>query len=204
MSRRINVQHHELGTAAPSEKRDKIKYSNFFVTINTNARDQNPEGMVRQWVPAIRSGFDPKVLEKAIFFVEKQVVGQTKDDPPKPITKMVRSNMDHWKFVDNVDVQTRPEIGSAKGLVHMHALIKIRHTTAVQIDWDVIKDEIRSNGGDWSYFNYKIFRDASKTFEDYLNKTAESAPQKRSAKDPEGSVSNNNKSSGTLARVSLY
>lgn len=197
MSGRINVQHHSLGVTVSSEKREKTKYSNFFITINSNVRDNDPKGFVDSWVPAIRSGFDPEVLERAIFFVEKKVVGQTNEDPPKPITKMVRTENDHWKFVDNVDVQTRPEIGSDKNLVHLHALIKIKHTTAVQIDWDIIKDHIRKNGGSWSYFNYKLFRDASKNFEDYLNKTASSAPQKRGA--PESKSSE-----GRLQNVSVY
>ena len=148
---KVTVQHHDFASSssdAGKVKKGKLKYSNYYFTINTNQTKANISR--KKFSKAIASTFDN--IDKLI--------------------KFKKGGMDD---VESIKVSTHPEIGKAKGLVHAHALVKIKHRAMVGIPYDDMRQSLIDNGvvnpDSGFHFYSKLVRDNVGNVRDYMKKT---------------------------------
>lgn len=160
---KVRKKHHDFADSSDHDraiakpKKKKLKYSNFYFTINTNlsndALKKNSDGMItkKTFLKGTRKVFDN--IERYIKVI---VPGDTMED------------------VESVKVSTHPEIGKAKKLVHMHALVKIKHRTKIRIDYDKMKRALKRNNAvpeAGFHFYVKLVQNDVKNVLEYMKKT---------------------------------
>lgn len=150
---KVTVQHHNFASSSSEgggkrQKKGKLKYSNYYFTINTNQTKKAISK--RKFIKSIASTFDN--IENIIQFKKGSI-----DD------------------VESIKVSTHPEIGKAKGLVHAHALVKIKHRAMVSIPYDAMRQTLLDNGvvkpDSGFHFYSKLVRDNVGNVRDYMKKT---------------------------------
>lgn len=97
---------------------DKVKYSNFHITVNTNRTDAN-------LVPLLREAVDSMVEGDTLWTWLRQYDGQRQiafDEETQPLVQRVR-------------IRAALESGGAQNHgQHVHLLLEVTHTTLVQVD----------------------------------------------------------------------
>lgn len=166
---KVRGEHGEFATSESSEtrrakakapKKKKTKYSNYYITINSNLDTSkiNKEAFKRR---------TQRVFDRIADFIKIKNKGDDEDD------------------IDDVSYKTRPEVGPDRKLVHMHALVRIKHRTKVKLDYKAIRKALVKEGavrkGKGFHFYAKLFRDNRITLLDYINKTRERASDRELA-----------------------
>lgn len=135
--------------------KNKIKYSNFFITLNTNLRYKKGDEQRRQARRDFVNGFKT-VLSNIGDYVEFLNDGS-------------------WDDVEKADVKIRPEIGTKKGLIHGHALVRLRHRTKLRIPYAKLRQAFEDEGavvkGGKYHMKVIVANDNMANIEDYINKT---------------------------------
>lgn len=144
---------------------NKIRHSDFLVTINTNFRPKD-----RVEMDEVQSALERAVEDMSTPSGLREVVRVL-----EPNVTLTAAN------VKNVDVEYAGEVGeSAKGgRVHSHTIIKVTHTTKIQMDPKKISSfvmaSIESPHVKNVHVNIKLLP-TNGYAEDYLHKKAESNP----------------------------
>ena len=111
------------------KQNEKVKQSNFYITVNTNQSYKvNKEGLEN----------DTEVFEGVI----KDVLGNINNYINLPPGTQWDDNT-----IKDVDIQYVVERGNQKGFLHCHALIKIKHTTNVKLNYKTFKAKIQNDLG---------------------------------------------------------
>ena len=136
------------------QKNEKILSSNFLLTINTNQR----------------YGDDDEDLENDIEIFDetmKEILNNIASYVNLP--KGIKFDEEHIK---NVDIDYVIEKGTKHNQLHIHAMIKFRHNTRIQLNYQKIKTKIITDLGlNNIYLNNRLIRNSgSENILDYLNK----------------------------------
>ena len=134
-------------------KNEKIKTSNFFLTINTNQSYQENDENLQN---------DIAVFEECI----KNILSNLND--------YVKIDGGIWSddFINDVDIDYVIELGPVKKHIHSHIMIKIKHKTKIMLDLQKIKSKILTELGLKNiYMNNKLMKtDSSINVLEYINK----------------------------------
>ena len=135
------------------QQNDKIKSSNFYLTINSNQSYKlKPDGLEN----------DTEVFEDVI----KDVLANLNDYVTLP-------NGVEWddNTIRDVNIDYVIEKGSNKGFLHSHILIKIKHTTNVKLDFKKIKTKIFTDLGLKNiYMKNYVSKNNDQNILQYINK----------------------------------
>ncbi len=148
---KLTTKHHSFATESSGKvaktKKPKLKYSNYYFTVNTN-----------HTVKTVSRKTFAKGFRKVFDHIDEMIDFKS-------------GNMDD---VESIKVSTHPEIGKAKGLVHGHALVKIRHRAKVALPYSKIREALEEAGvvnPAGYHFYSKLVRDNVGNVTDYMNKT---------------------------------
>ena len=136
------------------QKNEKILSSNFLLTINTNQR----------------YGDDDEDLENDIEIFDETIKEILNNIPSYVnLPKGIKFDEEHIK---NVDIDYVIEKGTKHNQLHIHAMIKFRHNTRIQLNYQKIKKKIITDLGlNNIYLNNRLIRNSgSENILDYLNK----------------------------------
>jgi len=136
------------------QKNEKILSSNFLLTINTNQR----------------YGDDDEDLENDIEIFDETMKEILNNIPSYVnLPKGIKFDEEHIK---NVDIDYVIEKGTKHNQLHIHAMIKFRHNTRIQLNYQKIKKKITTDLGlNNIYLNNRLIRNSgSENILDYLNK----------------------------------
>jgi len=136
------------------KEREKILNSNFLLTINTNQR--YPE--------------NDKDLENDI-----EVFDSTIQNILNNVGDYINLPSDHKfdeHYIKDVDIDYTIEKGTKNNQLHIHIMFKFKHKTKIQLNYEKIKEKIKTDLGlDNVYlFNRLIRNSGSDNILDYLNK----------------------------------
>jgi hypothetical protein len=111
------------------QKKEKLKYSHWFITLSTNQRykedDPNKES-------------DSEIFEEVIQDILQNV--------PKYV-KMPEGETWSKEKIEEVDCDFTIEWGSTTNALHCHALVKIKHRSRLQLDYASIKEKVKEELG---------------------------------------------------------
>ena len=136
------------------EKNEKILSSNFLLTINTNQRygddDEDLENDIEVFDETIK-----EILNSIGSYVN--------------LPKGIAFDEEHIK---NVDIDYTIEKGTKHNQLHIHIMLKFRHKTKIQLNYQKIKTKITKDLGLHNiYLNNRLIRNSgSENILDYLNK----------------------------------
>lgn len=138
----------------------KLRYTNFFFTINTNKRFDKYSKEYQHYEPLFIDIINKILNEKTL----KHFVIFLKDGK--------------WtsEYVNPGKIQIGVEIGDTSNCLHLHGLIKIGHRSNIRIDKDklytLFKQEINKLFNDTKdiYFDSKYFYSNSDNLEGYVAK----------------------------------
>jgi len=135
-------------------EREKILNSNFLLTINTNQR--YPE--------------NDKDLENDIACFDTTI--QNILNHVGDYVNLPEGDKFDEHFIKDVDIQYTIERGNKNGQLHIHLLMKFKHKTKIQLNYDKIKGKIKTDLGLTNIYMYnKLVRNSgSDNILDYLNK----------------------------------
>lgn len=161
------IKHHEKEEKAKKkkvqkgekkEKKRKARYSNFFITINTNQK-LNPESKEAQLLR--------KKLKKSLndIFNNMEKIVEFKDDKEAK-----------WDdtFIKSVNIESVIETGPKNNAIHCHFLITIHHKTTLKLNFGKIK-KIICDGTKLKniYINNRNYYSSGMNLRAYLKKTLE-------------------------------
>lgn len=154
---KIHVSVEDLPSSSSSEKKTKkpkTKYSNFYITLNTNLRLKKSDG-------------DRVAAKRRFLSGFKQVLSDIGDH-----IEFIGNGS--WDDVDKADVKIRPEIGPKKKLIHGHALVRIKHRTKLRIPYAKLRKAFEDAGavpkGGGYHMKVIVANDNMAHIEDYINK----------------------------------
>jgi hypothetical protein len=135
-------------------KNEKLKQTNYLLTINTNCQYKDGD----------------KHLDDDI-----EIFNESINDLLNHIDSYVRlPETDKWNddFIKNCDIDYTIERGTIKNQLHIHIMIKIRHNTKIQLDYEKIKNKICSDLGLKNVYMYNrlLKPSQSENIIDYINK----------------------------------
>jgi hypothetical protein len=136
------------------KEREKILNSNFLLTINTNQR--YPE--------------NDKDLENDI-----EVFDSTIQNILNNVGDYINLPSDHKfdeHFIKDVDIDYTIEKGTKNNQLHIHIMFKFKHKTKIQLNYEKIKEKIKTDLGLTNIYMYnKLVRNSGNdNILDYLNK----------------------------------
>ena len=136
------------------EKNVKPKHSNFLLTINTNQQYKDNDEHLQD---------DIEIFDESI----KTILNNIDQYINLPET-------DKWDddTIKDVDVDYVIERGSKKGQLHIHILFKFKHHSRLQLNYEKIKDKLKTDLGLENLYMYNrlIRNNGSENVLDYLNK----------------------------------
>ena len=151
---KITIKNRENVPVVKKGAKVKDKRSNFFITINTNQNfnefSEEYEVFDKKLVKSLNSIYE-NIKDYVIF----------KDEKAK------------WNdvFIKEVDIDSATEIGPKSGKAHAHAMIKIKHTTLLQLDYAKIRSTIMTDLKlKGIYINNKVFHDNNLSLQEYIGK----------------------------------
>lgn len=161
----IPVQVEDKGTVANinaiDEKENPIKYSAWFITVNSN---QKPK--------------DIADARRMSMILKEAFIRMVSDDGNRIIKVLVPGHRPEPPFVRNIDLKIAGEVGHDPrgGRVHIHAFLEIQHQSKLRLNYKAINEILREklcNGPEGCfpniYVNIKLTR-STKTIEAYLRK----------------------------------
>ena len=136
------------------EKNIKPKYSSFLLTLNTNQQFKEDDPQLKD---------DIEIFDTCISELLNNVDQYIK-----------LPDTDQWNedTIKNVDKDYTIERGTKKGQLHVHIMIKIKHHTRIQLNYDKIKKKICDDLGLNNIYCYNrlLKPNDSDNVQDYLNK----------------------------------
>ncbi len=136
------------------EKNIKPKQTNFLLTINTNQQYKEDDEDLQN---------DIEVFDGSV----KELLNNIEQYINLPDT-------DKWDdhFIKDIDIDYVLERGQKKGQLHIHILFKIKHLTKIQLNYDKIKEKIKTDLGLTNiYMQNKLLKMSNNdSIVDYLNK----------------------------------
>ena len=135
-------------------KNEKILSSNFLLTINTNQR----------------YGDDDEDLENDIEVFD-ETIKEILNNIPQYVNLPKNTPFDE-EHIKNVDIDYTIEKGTKNNQLHIHIMLKFRHKTKIQLNYQKIKTKITKDLGLHNiYLNNRLFRNSgSENILGYLNK----------------------------------
>ena len=133
----------EVEEVAKVSTRDpQRRHSNWFITINTQVPESNPESdvVLDQLGAAIKTIFNPNNLYKIVDVIEEDVVFDS--------NSIIKAKI---KF--SLEVGTKPK-GSR---IHSHVLLKITHRTKIRLSNEAIRGELKRLISSPAFINPHIF-----------------------------------------------
>lgn len=154
ISSKIRIQ--EVDGEKPKKDKNKLKWSNWFITINPNiSPDQE----------------DSNELSRALKKTLEQIFAEDK------IMNYILSrkkNTDLNQTIESIDIDSQVEIGTKIHMVHSHVLMKIRHKDNIYLDYAKMKKKI-SDSLDIPltgfYFHVDPFGSSDLNLQQYIEKT---------------------------------
>ena len=136
------------------EKNEKILSSNFLLTINTNQRYGDDDEDLEN---------DIEVFDETIKDILNSIGSYVN------LPKGISFDEEHIK---NVDIDYTIEKGTKHNQLHIHIMLKFRHKTKIQLNYQKIKTKITKDLGlNNIYLNNRLIRNSgSENILDYLNK----------------------------------
>jgi len=142
--------------------KEEIKYSNFFLTINTNYRaksDSDFDTFTRAYAEVLSEMFNKKKMGAIIRFL-----------PP--------NEDDEWKrpYILKADAHTNLEEGTTVrgGRIHSHSLIEITHKSKIHINARAVKnmvyDKMKPYGVKGPYVHVQLVNEEQKKILSYMRK----------------------------------
>jgi len=136
------------------ERNVKPKQTNFLLTINTNQQYKEDDENLQN---------DIEVFDESV----KELLNNIEQYINLPET-------DKWddNFIKDIDIDYVLERGQKKGQLHIHILFKIKHLTKIQLNYDKIKEKIKTDLGLTNiYMQNKLLKMSNNdNIVDYLNK----------------------------------
>ena len=136
------------------EKNVKPKHSNFLLTINTNQQYKDNDEHLQD---------DIEIFDESI----KTILNNIDQYINLPET-------DKWDddTIKDADIDYTIERGGKKGQLHIHILFKFKHHSRLQLNYEKIKDKLKTDLGlDNVYmYNRLIRNNGSENVLDYLSK----------------------------------
>ena len=135
-------------------KNEKILSSNFLLTINTNQR----------------YGDDDEDLDNDIEVFD-ETIKEILNNIPQYVNLPKNTPFDE-EHIKNVDIDYTIEKGTKNNQLHIHIMLKFRHKTKIQLNYQKIKTKITKDLGLKNiYLNNRLIRNSgSENILDYLNK----------------------------------
>jgi hypothetical protein len=130
----------------------KKKISSYMITINTNKRDGNAEQL--------------EAVADQIFSSEYF------NDHFSDLIKL-RSTEDYDSITDiQLEVGNVEYMETRANAPHIHIVLKIYHSTLLQLNYDYIRSQIIEKMGDTVYVHFKRHNDYSESMKNYVAKKA--------------------------------
>ena len=141
--------------AKQTDKKEKPRASNWFVTISTNQR-YKPDDPHKE--------SDAEILE--------ELVEEILQDLPKYIKIKEEGHIWSIKHIQDVDTTYTVEYGPRSRALHTHIFIKTKHQTKLQLDYTKIKERFKERLGlDNVYCHVRLMRRTTEQdIENYLAK----------------------------------
>lgn len=150
----------DLGTKLPGQKvtkeKRRLKWSNFYITINTNQQfDAGNEGLapfVARFEAVANSIFSDTAI---VNFLEVKVP----DHSMSP------------EHIRSIGVECVIERGGKNKTIHLHALVKVSHWTQVHLCYDKIREKITKDMKLSNvYMKNTLYRNAGDSLQKYVYK----------------------------------
>ena len=155
MSKKPNIK--IKGNIQDMKKKEKIikpKHSNFLLTINTNQQykddDEHSEDDIEIFDESIKT-----ILNNIDQYINLPATDKWDDD-----------------FIKDLDVDYVIERGAKKGQLHIHILFKFKHHSRIQLNYEKIKDKLKTDLGLQNLYLYNrlVRNSGNDNVLDYLNK----------------------------------
>ena len=141
--------------AAGTKDRKRKRWSNFFLTLNSNKRFADPEApqyheFKQRFQGAVDSVFS---ADRILEFIVVKEAGKSMDD------------------VSEVKVSGATELAPETHTLHLHVLVSVSHYTRVKMDYQKIRAEFGKVAGlNGVYFDARVFSSAEGDIMQYVNK----------------------------------
>jgi len=130
---------------------DKKSFSNFFITINLNKKNERTT---------------PEVIRKFEDFIKTIMA------PEKIYDYLIdRKSTDPRKNVRDLTIDYRFETGPRFKRYHIHALVKLVHTGHFKFNVPKLNQDAFDKIGDRIYINIKASSDSASSWDQYIHKT---------------------------------
>jgi hypothetical protein len=152
----VKIKIVEPETKPGKKKKNSLRHSNFFLTVNTNKyvqpMSEEAEEVVIHFIEGLKNIF---TKDKIKLYVKFKKEGHTFTN----------------QFIRDVKVEAVPEIGEVQNRLHVHILLAFSHRSCIHLDLEKIKNEFMKEFNlENIYINVRSFFDAKANFEDYMNK----------------------------------
>jgi hypothetical protein len=135
-------------------KNEQSKKTNFLLTINTNCSYKEDDPNLED---------DIKIFDEAI--------NEILNDIDQYITLPEKDKWDE-KTIEDANIEYTIERGSKKGHLHLHVLLKFKHKTRIQLNYQKIKDKLKKDLDRPNIYLYNrlIRNTGAETVLEYINK----------------------------------
>jgi hypothetical protein len=132
--------------------KDKMSYSNFFITLNTNKDEQSASSTYKQnFDTAVKYVFDKHHIKKYLIDVNH----------PGSLS---------YKYVKSITAEYALEVGSSLHRLHCHALVSVSHKTRMKLNLDKVRQLFKAVLGDTIHLDVKVSGGGVKSIQDYITK----------------------------------
>lgn len=170
----MNIQTKQINNLSEVKKQNKpkkipLKYSNWFITINTNKNMnamelEEKESFYKHFEEVIKNFYEKDISDFVIMKGSSQGVnyGMDKNAPREELIKRI----------ENVSAEYVLEIGEEKFSLHSHALFSIKKRgLETKLDYSKIREYLNEKCGYDVHLNCKLYTDSQKTLSHYITKT---------------------------------
>ena len=154
----VNVEAKPIEEKQTKKKPTKkpLRYSNWFITINTNKAFKEKNDAYKKFVTKFYKCLKDMFTSPGIH----QYVRITKEGV----------DYNH-SVINNIDGEWRIERGKKKFMIHMHGMIKIHHRTNVHLEYLKMKAKIINDMGlEGVHFDAKLYKSADDCIDKYIRK----------------------------------
>ena len=146
-----------VGGKALRERKQRLKHSNFYITINTNKRFQEAQEGLREFVTRFKATL-AGIFDNIVNYIVINEQGVEWDT----------------KYICGVNNEYTIERGGKNETIHCHALVRITHRTSVSLDYKKLRTKVQEDMDLPSiHLHIKLYRSAHDALQNYLHKDVE-------------------------------
>lgn len=153
----------------PMPKQVPLKYSNFFITINSNKNMNNmPTDLYQSTLSKFKSSMELLFNEKIKEFI---ILSGSKIAIPYGLDRNA-PRVELEKRITKAVIEFTIEIGPESGKLHCHALVGLqKRGVDSKLDYTAIRQWLEQELGYVCHFQSTLYRDAKQSLQNYISKS---------------------------------